>query len=220
MMADTLGIRVDERLARAGTLSNWLASAYIQQANLDEHLDRVPFEHFVLPGLLKPEVFSILAEASLEECQRIPLTKDQDERGLLYGPLLLRPALDFFCGSIFRKFLGSVVCGRVARPSDSVPQLRRLIGPTPAMRPHSDSGVSFSFATFFFVHRAWNVGQGGETILLDSDLQERKRIPPQPNTLYGMFFTRKSLHAVSQLSGNADRILIYQEWLRSGKPDP
>jgi 2OG-Fe(II) oxygenase superfamily len=214
MMAEGLDIRIDERLPRAGSLRNWLSSAYVQQTNPDEHLARVPFEHFVLPELLRSEVFSILAETCLEECQRPPLTKDHDERGLRYAPLLLRPAIDFFCGTIFRRFLGSVVCGRVARPSDSVPQLRRLIGPAPGMRPHSDSGVSFSFATFFFVHRSWNDGQGGETVLFDSDVREFKRIPPRANTLYGMFFSSKSLHAVSQLADNADRILIYQEWMR------
>ena len=205
-------IRRDERLPFASGLRDWLSDAYQQQSGIDGILSLIPFEHFVLPDLLKPDVFPILVEACFEECRRMPMTKDQDERGLLYAPLLLRPAIDFFCGSTFRLFLGSIVGGHIVRPADSVPQLRRLVGPVPPMRPHTDAGASFSFATFFFVHRSWRPDQGGETILLDPGLREVRRIPPRPNTLYGMFFSSRSLHAVSQLADKAGRIFIYQEW--------
>ena len=208
----TLGIRHDARLPGSGALEDWLSEACLRERRADQWLHAAPFKHLVIPDLIRSDVYSDLTDACATECQRVGMSQDQDDRQLLYAPFLLRPAVDFFCGGAFRRFLGRVVGEKIARPRDSIPQLRRLKGPTPAMRPHTDADVRFAFATFFFVHKSWCSGQGGETILFDSDQREDRRVLPWPNLLYGMFFSPRSLHAVSELVERVDRICIYQEW--------
>jgi hypothetical protein len=206
-------IRYDHTLPHAGDPGRWFARRPDQQDDFGPQLR--PFRHFVIPQLLSPDVFAALSAACRLECNRVILEQDDDERRMEYGPLLVRPAIDFFCGGRFRLFLSDSTGGKVTRAPTSVPQLRRWTGPTPELSPHTDAAATFTVATFFFVHAVWMDAWGGDTLLHHADLLVARRIAPTPNLMYGMFFGPDSLHSVTAIRGSHERLAIYQEWIVS-----
>jgi hypothetical protein len=97
---------------------------------------------------------------------------DNDARKMGYAPLMIRPAVEFFYGSSFRRLLSRLFGVRVSRPSISIPQLRVNSGLEP-LAMHSDFGVPFSMATFFNVHKSWDRCAGGELCLSRRDSDKR-----------------------------------------------
>ena len=108
---------IDHDLPVATDINAWLREPYrnYYSRQLIDEMTCMPFAHFVLPKLLNPEVFRLLSVASEKEFSRQKPLKDDDERGMEYCLFMLRPALDFFCGPIFRKLLGSIIGRRIER---------------------------------------------------------------------------------------------------------
>jgi hypothetical protein len=191
------------------------------RADFSKYFFDDPFPHFKITNLLLSETFDSLCRSVRHQVSAYELLSDSDERGMKYCPLMVRSAVEFFCGPTFRETLSKTLGRSVFRPTNSVPQLRINFGPAPALPVHTDDHAPFDFATFYFVHNKWGKQSGGELCLHAREasgvLSTVTRIRPVPNTLVGMIFSSGSYHSVSQIKGQIARIAIYQEWKFSNR---
>ncbi len=183
---------------------------------LPEHFLNNPFPHFHVNNLLLPNTFRALAQSVDRQLSEYDLIRDADARGMLYCPFMIRSAVEFFCGAVFRQMLSTVIGKPVCRARNSIPQLRINFGPARELPIHTDSHAPFDFATFFFVHDAWTETAGGILQLhaedFDGKLFQANKFQPTPNSLVGMIFGPKSYHSVSQINDRSRRVALYQEW--------
>jgi hypothetical protein len=193
-----------------------LWSSASKTPSLPEHFFTYPFPHFYIKNLLLPDTFRALTQSVRRQLSDYELIRDTDARGMLYGPFMIRSAVEFFCGAPFRQILLTVVGKPVCRPRGSIPQLRINFGPAAELPMHTDSHAPFDFATFFFVHDAWSEKAGGNLQLyaqdFDGKLYQAIEFLPTPNSLVGMVFGATSYHSVSQIKDRSARVALYQEW--------
>jgi hypothetical protein len=189
----------------------WMCSAWDPECLLKEY----PFRHFRIGNLLLPDVFVRLSESVGAQMRESDLERDADAREMMYGPLLVRGAVEFFCGPYFRGKLSELVAAPVARHPGSVPQLRINRGPSPELPVHNDEHATFHLATFFFVHRNWEKQAGGALQLcrpIEGGMEVAEEFAPDPNSMIGMIFSKTSFHRVTPITRTAERVAIYQEW--------
>jgi hypothetical protein len=208
-------IRFDPRLPEADRIERWLSEPYLAPGLAHRAFREIdPFEHFILSDLLPAQTFANLSHCVAEEIERVSMCVDRDIRMMRYGPLLLRPAIDFFAGPYLRALLSAIVGRRVRRALGSIPQIRIVSGPAPVLEAHTDEDAPSAMVTFFSTHLEWHSQLGGEISLLHlSDRRCVKRIAPVPNMLYGMFLSSRSLHRVEKINAGWTRSNIFQEWM-------
>ena len=184
---------------------------------MSEYSSTSPFPHFRIENLLLPDIYRQLCFVLGCYSKEFPMIVDQDERRMMYAPLMVRSAVEFFCGAYMRVLLSRVLRSRVSRPKGAFPQLRITTGPAIGLPVHSDALAQFSMATFFFSHVEWPARCGGylrlHSMSQDGDPGPAERAyPPDPNTLVGMLFSKRSFHSVSPICCPRRRVAIYQEW--------
>lgn len=190
----------------------WLQSGYAGGSDIRRFRNDEPFPHFFAPNLLKSRIFDEVSKACNAEFSRVVAHFDVDDRRMQYCPLLVTQLVGFFCGPDFRELVSSIMGSPVKRAPGSIPQLRRVIGPAPALSSHSDEGAPFTMASFFSVHGIWPSDAGGE-LILERGTTPACVITPEPNALYGMAFGPRSFHHVRAMVLPISRMAIYQEWI-------
>lgn len=205
-----------------GALAEWIAPAYWEAYRAgtlrESWVSSRPFQHVVLPGFFRPEVFDLVLDActavETEQFREGSKTLDQ---GFLQQPELLR----FIFGPSFRGFLETLAASPVVRPAErdvaatAFPQVRHYVRGSLGLRPHTDEDEGFDIGMVLYLSPGWQPAFGGEVSLyrkVGRLLVEDKAIPPLQNSLMLLFFSEHSHHRVNEVSEAWGRSTLSMGW--------
>lgn len=200
-------------------MENWINENYIDdylKGNLfKNYCEPYPFKHAVLENFFSLEGLNELEQtcrqATLETSHKKGLAKDAD---WLWGPFCNIKFLKFYYGPKFRHFLNSLLDEELMPKTSQIPQINVFMPNSKGIPIHNDLNEDIGMSSIIQL-TPHNI-TGGELVFYtrggNGNFLACKKIRPIKNTLILFKIGENSYHAISDMSGDCQRITISIDW--------
>jgi hypothetical protein len=205
-------------LPESSALENWISPQVLQmyeRGELKAFQQDDPYCHYVIPNLLRGEVFQELRRIS-ELDTRSDLKSHPGNYG--FKAVADKRLYHFIFGREWRTFLHALtglkvqVCARYPYP-----QLYRFQSNSKGLGRHTDFGSGRDLATFLYLNSSWSSVLGGKLELYRSqdETAADRFVEPFPNCFVAMPIFKNSWHAVEATQGNWERLTLILDYAAS-----
>jgi hypothetical protein len=181
-------------------------------------LSREPWPHFLLDGLISPDIFQKIQRRILQEDTQFIVAQDHPAKLQLCYMQDLELAEFFFSKEMRALFEGIAGC-RLQPNQELAIQFRRMTPESPEFAPHIDLIKEPSLVSLYYVAPGWMQNKGGEIILLEDEATDlnsasTKWIAPIENRLLLFLSSDRHWHCMQKVN-DWIRLMVLTEWLKA-----